>query len=613
MIHSNPGLRAMAGTSRGPSSAPLQAVILIFWTAFAAAIATVHLSGSEIFTSYDPDSTLRLVQVRDLLAGQDWFDLVQHRIDPPAGVLMHWSRLIDAPLAGLVVLGNLISLDGESFALTFWPLLMLLGLMGGSAYAAVALGGPGPAVLALLMPLLFFQPLLHFLPGSIDHHNAQIALLMVTLASAMRLPQSPVSGAAAGVGSALMLAIGLETVVYVAVFGMTIAAAWALTGQSGRGTAYFGAAFGIAPAILYLLTGSPQAPTACDSISWTYALPAAVAGLGLSALASFGLPFGTRIRGLSVVAALAGASFLWIAPECRGGPYSLMSADFQHVIMGMVGEAQSIHRFFVSRPAEAIAFIAAPLIALAVSANRLWAAQGQDRYMWALPTLLIAAAAGLTFYQMRTAPYANALAFPVLSVWIADLAARRRNRPRIQRIGPVVTAFLLSMQVVHLGLGIAAVEILSFASGKRFSTLHDLRASGSAGLSPSERECVSPSASALLSSAPEGLVMAPLFYGSGVLALSPHSVVAAPYHRAESATLDTARAMIARPEDARRLVRARNVDYIVICRSAREVADLINKAPVGLAARLVAGDDVDWLDPPEVSSDTALKLYRVRN
>ena len=42
--------------------------------------------------------TMRLVEVRDLIAGQGWFDLTQHRLDPP-GVSMHWSRVIDAPLA----------------------------------------------------------------------------------------------------------------------------------------------------------------------------------------------------------------------------------------------------------------------------------------------------------------------------------------------------------------------------------------------------------------------------------------------------------------------------------------------------------------------------------
>src|SRR5690349_2023478 len=50
----------------------------------------------------DNDSLLRLVQVRDLLAGQGWFDLHQYRMGPEGGFVMHWSRLVDAPIAGII-------------------------------------------------------------------------------------------------------------------------------------------------------------------------------------------------------------------------------------------------------------------------------------------------------------------------------------------------------------------------------------------------------------------------------------------------------------------------------------------------------------------------------
>ena len=86
--------------------------------------------------SQDPDSFLRLVQVRDLLAGQGWFDLVQHRMDPPGGALLHWSRLIDAPIAGLI-LSATSSAPAKRFALTAWPLLLLFAMMGGAAAIGV--------------------------------------------------------------------------------------------------------------------------------------------------------------------------------------------------------------------------------------------------------------------------------------------------------------------------------------------------------------------------------------------------------------------------------------------------------------------------------------------
>ena len=50
----------------------------------------------------DTDDAMRLTEVRDFLAGQNWFDLVQHRLNTPYGGLIHWSRLIDLPEAVVV-------------------------------------------------------------------------------------------------------------------------------------------------------------------------------------------------------------------------------------------------------------------------------------------------------------------------------------------------------------------------------------------------------------------------------------------------------------------------------------------------------------------------------
>src|SRR5882724_5758258 len=51
----------------------------------------------------DNDSLLRLVEIRDLIGGQAWFDLHQYRMGPPGGFVMHWSRLVDAPIAAVIL------------------------------------------------------------------------------------------------------------------------------------------------------------------------------------------------------------------------------------------------------------------------------------------------------------------------------------------------------------------------------------------------------------------------------------------------------------------------------------------------------------------------------
>jgi hypothetical protein len=45
----------------------------------------------------------RLVEVRELVNGSPWYDTTLPRVGAPQPLVSHWSRLIDAPLALLIV------------------------------------------------------------------------------------------------------------------------------------------------------------------------------------------------------------------------------------------------------------------------------------------------------------------------------------------------------------------------------------------------------------------------------------------------------------------------------------------------------------------------------
>ena len=102
--------------------------ILRMWSLLALMILLVSASRILEWRFPDPDDIMRLVEVRDLLGGQGWFDPDQYRIDPLREVPMHWSRLVDIPLA--LVIGALTPLVGQSaaegVALIAVPLLTLL-------------------------------------------------------------------------------------------------------------------------------------------------------------------------------------------------------------------------------------------------------------------------------------------------------------------------------------------------------------------------------------------------------------------------------------------------------------------------------------------------------
>jgi len=81
------------------------------------------------------DDAMRLVEVRDWLAGQAWFDLHQYRLDPPGGVQMHWTRVVDVPLALLIKAFSVVLPVEQAERLTriVYPVALHIGL-----FAAVA-------------------------------------------------------------------------------------------------------------------------------------------------------------------------------------------------------------------------------------------------------------------------------------------------------------------------------------------------------------------------------------------------------------------------------------------------------------------------------------------
>ena len=75
----------------------------LMWVVAAAWLLYSRWPAIHWLTLNDTDDNMRYLQVRDWLAGQGWYDLRQYRLDPPAGFNIHWSRLVDLPIAALML------------------------------------------------------------------------------------------------------------------------------------------------------------------------------------------------------------------------------------------------------------------------------------------------------------------------------------------------------------------------------------------------------------------------------------------------------------------------------------------------------------------------------
>ncbi len=237
----------------------------------------------------DPDDAMRLLEVRDWLAGQGWFDVAQHRLNR-GDFPMHWSRLVDLPLAGaMLALRPLLDADGaERAALVLVPLLTLLAVIALAALLTRRLAGrarvPQAVLLVVLAPPLLFQ----LRPLRIDHHGWQVAAALAA-AAALLAPPTRRSGALAGAALAVLLTISLEGLPIAAATAGVAALGWAWRPARGAMVVTLGWTLAGTASALHLATRGPLwAQPACDAIAPAWLAVLWVAAIGLTAAVGAG-------------------------------------------------------------------------------------------------------------------------------------------------------------------------------------------------------------------------------------------------------------------------------------------------------------------------------------
>jgi asparagine N-glycosylation enzyme membrane subunit Stt3 len=77
--------------------------LLLLWVLTAVGLVIYRWPQINWFALGDTDDNMRMMQVRALLGGQDWYDLRQYRLNPPVGANIHWSHLVDLPMAVVIL------------------------------------------------------------------------------------------------------------------------------------------------------------------------------------------------------------------------------------------------------------------------------------------------------------------------------------------------------------------------------------------------------------------------------------------------------------------------------------------------------------------------------
>lgn len=536
----------------------------------------------------DTDDAMRLTVVRDFLNGQGWFDNIQHRMNTPYGAEIHWSRLIDLPIAGLILAARpFFGAGAETVAAFIWPLILLFVLMAVSAKLCVRLIGRDGTLPGVALPAFSPSIMAEFTPGRVDHHNVQLILALVMVYCTIEALKRPVFAIGAGVATASALAIGTESIATAVAAIVAFGLIW--IASPGRAVALreFGISYAVA-SLVHLAIALPPSKwlvPACDALSAVYVTAAVLVGLVFVFLSYSPLaqrPVWTRLAvggglGLIVLAAL-----FMLFPECRKGPYGQIDPWLVQNWIDNIIEARPIWESLVALPAFTIAAIIPAVAGLAVAGYHVLKVRDGRTAEWAMLGLFLALAVVVMVLQVRGARTAGILAVPAGAWLITTARAHYMARSKPREIAGLVGSWLLFAGVA-MSAAVAYIAML-------FPTAGSSMAAQDGG---DRSACLMPQAFADLAALPPERLMTPIDLGSHMLLFTPHSVVAAPYHRNQQGVLDAFHFFNWPIDQARAILDARGISVIVTCPAMPEMSGLPDAAPDSFV-KLV---DIDKLPP----------------
>jgi hypothetical protein len=289
---------------------------------------------------------------------------------------------------------------------------------------------------------------------------------------------------------------------------------------------------------------------------------------------------------------IAAAVYAVIEPACLKGPFAAVDPEVRERWLNAVNEMQPVLPMsdfrMLAGQAQYFAFMIPVLPAI------IWLLRmPRYRNSFACLTLSAGAVAGIVFglLTLRTASYTIWFVAPVLCAAMFEMATRLRNR--FGRFAALIPVLIAPITMVLL-----AVSLLSPYATRAAET--DAKA-----------KCLETKPYAALARLPAGLVMAESNLGPFTLALTPHQVVAAPYHRIGAQILEAqnffaSKDLVAAHARAKEL----GVAYVAICRSG-SIPKALGNSP-GLYKALLDGPLPAWLTPVAVASGNPIEVFAVK-
>lgn len=573
--------------------------LLLLWILSAVGLALYRWPQISWFALGDTDDNMRMMQVRALLSGQDWYDLRQYRLNPPMGANIHWSHLVDLPIAAIILIFKpfLGGAMAEKIAIAVAPMLPLGVVFVGLGLTVRRLVAPASFIVAAAIFLCSYTALLMFMPTRIDHHGWQLAMLTLMLAG-LADPKQTRGGLTVGIATALSLVIGLEMLLYLAIGGAAVGLRWIMDQDQRIRLRNYGAwlAAGVVLGFAGFASYANRVPR-CDALTPVWLSVMVLAGALLVAL-SFIRAEKTSHRFL--LAGLAGAlslgflALVW--PDCLGRPEQV-SPELEKLWLANISEAKPLYK----QNWPTILSVSVLLIGLFGSFWALWRERMSERgAAWASVALLSLLSALMLLWQTRAAASALMFAVPGATAlgWAIIPRLRANNNMLVRVFGTTAAFMLVSGLWAQLVIGQIPNPNVATPRMKLVS-----KANSTCPTMPALRPI------ALL---PKATIMTFVDLGPRLITVTHHNAIAGPYHRNGDAILDIHKIFRGQPRDARAIMQRHGATMLLICPNMSESTIYAAQNPKGFYVQLAKGQVPDWLEPVVLPARSPYKLWRVK-
>jgi hypothetical protein len=573
-------------------------VALLTWLGFCGWFIFNQWSNIRYFGLSDTDDNMRIMQVRGLLHGQGWFDLRQYRMNPPFGANIHWSRLVDLPIAGLILLLRPVlgGAGAERWAVAIAPLLPYLLLLFSLALTARRLIDPRAYPLAFLAVFFAGSTNGMFMPERIDHHGWQLALLALGM-SGMADPKRVRGGLTLGISTALSLAIGLEMLIYIAIMGAAMTLFWVADAEERDRLRTYAVSLGGATAFSFLVFASyaNRAPV-CDALSPVWLSDVLLGGALLYALSLLAIGDWRKRLALALAAGVILVGFHALTwPNCLQRLEGV-SPEVYSLWLSHVKEARPIYTHGWRIASMIVALPISGLVGWAIVASVHWRDPERLRRILGAAVPGIAATV-LLLWQTRTGPAAQMLATigGAAFVWYLVPLTWRSKSSLVLVLGTSAIA------IVGSGLAVQFLELIPEPK-------------------PTPREQAIGKANSLCNSLwgyhpvalqPKGMVFTFVDLGPRLIAVTHHDAVTGPYHRNGQQIADVMNAFRGSADQAHRLIAKYHSNYLLTCPKSSTTTIFMSEAPKGFYAQLEHGQVPQWLTPVPLPKDSPFKMWRV--